>query len=280
MSHLGNKPLKLAVILWTFVAVLFTSGVGYSQDDCNNLSNNMEWQAGMSNLIKKIQSNDVAEAKRLAASLSEICSTSPALNYLLGKLADAKNEKTDALYYYQKASEYTYLYAIEPNNAKKIWYERFLHEHPECRLRSGEDASSGGGFAIDDETKGEVEKAFMEKLLGGSDQVYYPMYQQEMRKLMWSGVGIAVAGIVFAGVGGGLVAKNSDLTYEDSEGFPKYKPNPVYQIGWASIGVGAALTITGIVLTGVYGYKYTHLSLNQSYSFELSPFGASFSMQF
>ena len=55
-----------------------------------------------------MQNNDMQSAKLQAKALAEICPNAPTLNYLQGKISEALDEKTDALYFYQKASENTY----------------------------------------------------------------------------------------------------------------------------------------------------------------------------
>ena len=102
-----------------------------AQDRCEHLNEDSEWTEGLKKLIATMQNNEMKTAKGQAKALSEICSESPALNYLQGKIEESLGNSSRAHYYYQKSSENTYRFAVEPNTAKMIWYARYENEHPD-----------------------------------------------------------------------------------------------------------------------------------------------------
>ena len=105
---------------------------------------------------------------------------------------------------------------------------------------------------------------------------------------MWSGVGIAAAGIALT-VTGGVLAMNSDKieksgeTTTEKSGFAVPKP---YVASWALLGAGIAMTIGGTVLTGIAAYHYVRVDLDndgvedESVSFNVLPGSVSFGMTF
>ena len=101
------------------------------------------------------------------------------------------------------------------------------------------------------------------------------------QKLMGSGVGIGLGGLAFVGAGAALVATTDVAEFKlyDSKR-PTYQENELYSMGWAFIGVGGALAITGAILTGGVGYKYNHYGASQRLSFGVSPTDAAIQFTF
>ena len=76
---------------------------------------------------------------------------------------------------------------------------------------------------------------------------------------------MGIGGIAFASTGTALVITNDAIDFKENFNGPhKYKEKAVHTLGWVFIGTGAALVITGSVLAGVYGYKYSHHKDNQA----------------
>jgi hypothetical protein len=89
---------------------------------------------------------------------------------------------------------------------------------------------------------------------------------------LWTGVAVAGIGLVLTGVGAGLIVANSDDTIEfeketvkDAEGHETYyiKPQTKGQNNayWGMLGAGIAATVVGVTLTGIFGYWYSHTSV-------------------
>ena len=102
------------------------------------------------------------------------------------------------------------------------------------------------------------------------------------KKLMWTGTGIGIGGLAMTGAGIGMLFSSDPITdyKENVSGPDRYRENIIHSLGWAFVGVGAALTITGAALAGTFGYKYTHYSENAEMMVSFNPTGASFLVAF
>lgn len=232
----------------------------------------------MQQLIETMQANDMQKAKIQSKKLADICPNAPALNYLQGKIAEALGEKQDALYYYQKASENTYTFAVDPDNAKKIWYARYENEHPERTAA----AVNSSHESIND-LEAEITKL---KDINSKYEEAVENNAQTAKKLMWTGVGIGIGGLALAGAGVGMAIsqdnKYSVKTIEHNSDVQAYTFSTLYTASWAIIGAGAVLTVTGAVLAGIFGKKYASSSKDEAndYSFSITPFSTSFTYRF
>ncbi|MBR4985594.1 MAG: hypothetical protein IKY83_07640 [Proteobacteria bacterium] len=263
---------KCVLCLIVLIVALFPV-MAHAADGCDSLSDNAQWQKGIQTLVEMMKADQMQDAKRQAKALSEICSNSPTLNYLQGKISEALDEKSDALYYYQKASENTYTFAVDPDTAKKIWYARYENEHPE-RTKGAVASTSERMSSL------EAENAQLRALAPYKDK-----HLDNVKALMWTGVGLGAGGLVLAGVGAGIIATNEPceiVAHDDGRNPYTFKDKPVYSVGWALVGVGAGLTVTGAILAGIYGFKYTHFEINDEseVSLMLSPTSVSLGLTF
>lgn len=266
----------VTALLLCVLGLLIHPQIAFAQDACNELSTNTEWNNGIKVITQLIQSNRYDDARVKAKSLSRICDHSPVLHYLQGKIAHEMGQKQDALLYYQKASEYTYKIEVDPDLAKKIWYARYENEHPERTAESIKETDI---------------------LLKDKDSLYtntthqFNQFSEDIKsdyyKWMWAGAGIGLGGLVLAGTGIGLLVNNSDpaiIRFEEimGNGEKRYtqKPNTNFVVSCVLMSSGAVLAITGAVLTGVFGYKYSHWTEHAEYSIVVSPNNAALSIQF
>lgn len=277
---------RMGTPLLTFLLLLLPL-TATAQDQCATIGQNPQWTDGLKQLVSTMQANDMQSAKLQAKELADICPNAPMLNYLQGKIAEALGETQDALYYYQKASENTYTFAVDPDNAKKIWYARYETEHPE-RTASALTSSNEKLQAI--ETELAQSQSDNAKLL---DNIH-TLEASELKTsktLMWTGVGSAAGGLALVGAGVGLIfsgtkyekVANGEITVTtkdsnnilviDETKINKYTYTTNYTTGWMMIGIGSAFTVAGTILTAIYGYKYTH-SKSEQFSFQVSPFGS------
>ncbi len=276
-SHTRFLACPLTLLMW-----LFVHNTALAQEPCGDLLKNGAWTNGINEIVQKLGTGeDLDTAWIKSKELFEICSQSPTLNYLTGRLAEERQNKVDALYYYQKASEYTYVFAVEPELAKEIWYKRYLAENPDL---SAEEVD-GLKQKIDEQT---TELARLRRV----EENYSVMRETkafEDKVLMWTGAGTGLVGLAVAGAGIGLVMKSKEapcdikLVSEKTETKATRIQSDVkvsYLTGWTLVGAGSALAITGAILAGVYGYRVTHQNGDNNYSFQVSPVGAAFSMTF
>lgn len=254
---------SIPCVLLTTVALLHPAGA-LAQDRCQDLSDDEEWTEGIRRLHAHMQNKDMHAAKVQARALSEICANSPTLNYLQGKISESLGESKEALYFYQKASENTYYFAVDPDTAKLIWYTRYENEHPE-------------------RTEGALTttNARMDEL--GAEAIELRNEKRDIyRKLLWTGTGIGIGGLILTAVGGAVVASTKPVSLTEVDGVHyKYQAKSVHSFGWTSLGIGSGLLMTGAVLAGVFGYKYRQSDPDkENITFNISPMNFSIQMQF
>ena len=101
---------------------------------------------------------------------------------------------------------------------------------------------------------------------------------------LWTGVALMGVGVAMTAVGAVLYLNNKkpiEYIGEGKEGDTDYQVNSLYATSWALIGVGAAATVAGSLVTGIMGYYYTHTQVNDSpVSFHISPVSADLTIQF
>lgn len=289
---------KVFLILWTFLAFVglcsFVTNA-FAEDNCINLGQNPEWNAGIQKMLSLYDEQKYVEAQRLSKELRKICSRSPILTYMDAKVAEGLGDDIMALHYFQDASEYTYQIAVPPETAQKIWYARYEKEHPERT------ATSVATLRKETDDLLEQTKQLQLKTQNLSNKVIEVQASTEIEsmrenagKSMWAGAGVGIAGIVVAAIGAGLTfanykdpfeyyggednyfdmdaKNNSDSSssglsscntggscYPQSYAEKKYRLKSEYQAGLALFGVGLTLAVTGAIFAGIYGYQYTHL---------------------
>ena len=237
----------------------------FAQEACDNLNTNAEWNAGIKELVQLVQGNLYEQAKVKAKQMSQQCEQSPVLNYVQGKIAEGLGDSVNARLYFQKASEYTYTYYVDKDMAQKIWYARYENEHPERTAKGIQ------------ETTERLNADFTEKLTSQKENEALRNYN----RLMWSGMGIGIAGLALLGTGIGLyVSDNDPVKWADKTYKTHYTNKPKYDVSWALMGAGAALTVGGVVLTGIYGYRYTHTQKDIAISLDIAPNSAKLILNF
>ena len=106
--------------------------------------------------------------------------------------------------------------------------------------------------------------------------------EDNIKTLMWTGVGIGAGGLALTGAGIALLATSNPgkIEHDDDKGY-KVNHEPLYAVGWGLTGLGVGLLVTGAVLTGIYGYKYQKFKAQHNdISFGISPTSIRFSMTF
>ena len=258
----ANNSLRHICPALLILCLLFASTDASAEDNCATIGDDPQWSYDLNVLVETIQAGEFQAAKQQAKALSNICSNAPALNYLQGRIAEALNDKSEALYYYQKASENTFAFAVSPDISKKIWYARYELEHPERT----KDAVSSQVEVI----------ASLDSQVGKLNEALSSQYE----KLMWLGVGLGAGGLIFAGTGAAIIGKFPPVDLDRNQNHQiVYQEKPIHSLGLASIGVGAGLLVTGAVLAGIYGYRYAHAS-ESDLSFYISPSGCMMNLTF
>ena len=263
----------ITIFLVLFVALPASAK---NEDGCGTIAQSSEWISDMQEFVNAVDNGELKHAQTLSKKLSKVCADSPALNYVQGKMYEKLDDRINALFYYQKASENTYRYAVDPKTAQKIWFARYEFEHPERT----QDAVKSSSEKI---SANEIENERLSKQLQALAP-YKDEYLESIKNLLWTGTGLGVSGLVFIGTGAALAAMYPACTIEqDDEGLKPYRAHEkaLHSVGWAFVGIGSGLFVTGTILAGVYGYKYTHFKVdNTDISFDISPTSLSFEMTF
>ena len=203
-----EKPLLMhPLVLLLSLCMLFWLGMpeaAFAQDACLYLTNNSGWNEGIKSVSQLIQAGNYTQARIEAKTLSQICDQSPVLHYMQGKIAQEMGEKSDALLHYQKASEYTYQFAVEPDMARKIWYARYENEHPERTAKSLEESARQNESKIYENTS-ELMSEFHKDI------------KARNYKMMWTGIGLGIGGLALLGTGVGLWASGYSYDMLDKD---------------------------------------------------------------
>ena len=266
-------------------------------NDCAGF-NSPEWNQLIQKLSLEIQNNDFIQAEMDARTLDGMCNQSPILNYMLSTIADHKNDMVASRLFIQRATEYTYKFAVAPDISKKLWFTRYEKEYPQLteatfQKQEAEIQRKNEEIEALTQTLGETKTSYQARIesLEAEQESMRQTHQEEIRDRvytqMWTGAGIGIAGIVATAVGAVLITTNEAIEF----GMPWKKPEnpdnpraarttPTYTAGYALVGVGAALAITGAVLTGIYGYQYTHLEDEFSTTLGIAPTGVMLDCRF
>ena len=296
ISNFGKISLGSGLCRFVYAAVcIIVCGWGEicaaqeRKDPCAELANNTEWIEGIKSVADDYTAGNYKAALKTAKRLSDtICADSPTLLYTEGKIYEAMDDKKRALLHYQKASEATKRYATSEDMAQKIWYARYENEHPDRTEKAVEEKAKK---IAELENELNESKAQNNKLSNELSNVSSELESQQMAQIqnakawMWSGVGIGIAGIAMLGAGAGLVVANNDKPADVNIDYGtqiqgNFKVKNSYVAGWALIGVGTALIAVGGVLSGYFGYQFTHSKQDNDISFSILPTGASFKMTF
>ncbi len=290
-----KKFLPTALFLTAIISFTVLNSSTALAENCKNLQSNSDWNANFSQMQNEISSGQYLEALNTAKVLYNICSKSPALNYYIGIAEQGAGDPTKATLYFQKASEYTFDFAVEPEMARLIWYARYEAENPERsdiafsnlkqklalqekQLEEYKTMTTSKDAEI--QTVRDLNEKAQTLVFDNQTNIHH------YKTIMWTGTSIGIAGIG-ATIAGAVLAftlsdkeKYEDVTENDENPQRLYHIRPKYTAGLATFGAGLALTLTGTLMAGFGGYYYTHLTKDVTVSFQASPTSATLSMTF
>ncbi|MBO4351485.1 MAG: hypothetical protein J6A01_11150 [Proteobacteria bacterium] len=264
-------------------------------DPCQTLAENTTWNTEVVLLTENVKRKDFDAALLNAEKLTQICDRSPIVNYSIGRIWQEKGDEAKALEFLKRATLHTREFNIPDSNLEKMWYDRYEAEHPDARpeniearqkeisqLHSDVDAANERTRMVTAERDAKIEE--IHRLEKESHDNYGTG--------LWTGVGIAGAGVVLAAVGGAMMAVKKDEAVDNSKfdvhfdcktteetckpimtgGFSVKHDYTAYMI---MLGAGAGLAVAGSIVAGIMGYKYTHSKdSDETLSFGISPTGA------
>ena len=243
-------------------------------DGCDNLDDNPEWTKGFGMLNAAYEAKAWDTAIEVAKPMQEICEQSPILNFTIAHVYKNKNDNEKYLFYLQKATEQTERFVVDRNLLDIMWAEKYLAAHPEAEPEvikdKDEKLETISRTLIDKDYEIQALRKELEtshKQLDNDIQMY--------KSLMWTGTGIGIGGLAFVGTGIGMILLTDAIEFKENQSGPHhYKEKIVHSMGWAFVGVGTALTITGATLAAIYGYKYKHYGTNAEITASIMPTGA------
>ncbi len=308
--------ISIAAGLFSAGFLCFSSSA-FAQEDCDGLGDNPNWNSTIQEIAKDIQLGRYQKANVSAVQLSQICSESPVLNYLRGKIAEGMKDRIQAIRYYQTASEAIGEFIISPELSRKIWYARYEAEHPERTGSSVESIQNENKSLLDDkqllidqnknlENRAQLMQDRVELLKDNTESLKEEKksLQEENKMLlsrtetvcrdrqlvaesktnytnMWIGASVGIVGLAVLGTGLGLALNYDSVKNKvNSEGKKVAVLSPIYSTGWALFGVGTTMTVIGTIMTGIYGYRYSQSKSANSYSFSITPTQVAFGMTF
>lgn len=248
---MGTKYMFWVPIILT---LLLVGGQAYGED-CSSLNTNEKWQKGIDRMIQSVNDHNYKDAISQAELLYPICRQSPILNYYTGLALLGQGERDQALIYFQKASDFITEIAVDPGISRRIWYARYELEHPECSRSS-----------MLDQTR-EIAKLKIENEQHRSNRTSTELALASEWKMLWTGAGIGMAGLVVAGVGIGMGMNLDNVTYSGN----KMQVSTKYLAGWGMFGAGLGMLVSGTIMTGVAGYRYTHHKYADVLSWRVGP---------
>lgn len=191
--------------------------------------------------------------------LFDVCSASPLLNYYISKAYQGKGNADKARYYMQIATRNSQYMEVDPDLLEKMWEDRFYMEHP--------DLSPEAIASL------KTDNVQLQALSQNGDGI---------KPLLWTGVGIASAGVVAVAAGATLVAlfKSEGVEFKSQGASIKARASGKYIAGWTLLGTGIAATVAGCIVSGVAGSFLSKSTSDASISMDISPLGAGMTVVF
>ena len=238
--------------------------------ECPNLDSNPAWNEGLRGMSAAYQAEDYEQALTIGKQLQDICDKSPVLNYMLANIYKTQKNEERYLFFLERATEQTRNFAVDNDLLNRMWSDKYIAAHPEAApdaIMSKNAVLRKYQFDLELTSQSlkdrEYEIQSLKKDLESSGRKLEDNLEL-YKTLMWTGAGIGIGGLAFAGAGAGMVLSSEPIDFKEKFNAPhQYKEKVLHSLGWAFVGTGAALAVTGAVLTGVYGYRYRHYNDSQ-----------------
>lgn len=259
------------------LALIFCVGVPLTAfaDNCKNLEKDKKWTEGFKKLNELITDQNWSEALDEAHKLYAYCDRSPLINFYLGHIYQEMGNEKNALNYLRKATDNTDEFAVTGPVLERIWYERYEAEHPDARPENIAKMKEALKNVSAEKMQSEFDSALsLEKV------------RSNYAAGLWTGVGLAGAGLVLGGVGAGMYINSKDdevdFIYE-APADPKDPKVTVKQGRYVDVGImaaGVGLLLSGAIVAGIFGHHYAQIKKMDDVSFNFSPMSVDFSFRF
>lgn len=278
----------------SFTAFALTSATN-AFADCSTM-NDEQWIELSGDMASAYDRGDYDEALRIGKQLTLICNRSPIVNFTISEIYRKTGNEVESDKYASRATDYIVEYPVPAALNERIWLRaaevKLPYKKQAADLQENLTKVEGELNACNEEKTALVDSGTNLNATIQENAIRSEYLLKESKSswgaAMWSGVGITVAGIALTATGAALassvdkVEKSGEATDKKS-GYAITKP---YIASWALLGAGIAMTVGGTVLTGIAGYNYTHIDLDndgvkdESVSFNVSPTSISFGMTF
>ena len=270
--------------------------------DCSTM-NDEEWNDLSAQMASAYDKSDYENALRIGKQLTVICNRSPVVNFTMSEIYRKSGNEQESDKYAERATQYILDYPVPQALNERIWVRAAENKLPYKRQLSdlqGRMTKMAGDLKTCNEEKNTIteEKNALAANLATlettqKENAIHGQYQLKESKshwgaAMWTGVGVAAAGIALT-VTGAVLSNSVDKIEKVGEATVKksgYAVTKSYVASWSLLGAGLALAVGGTVLTGIAGYHYTSIDLDndgtadESVSFNVSPTSFSFGMTF
>ena len=261
----------------------------------------------MINMAGAYDRGDYDEALQIGKQLTLICNRSPVVNFTMSEIYRKTGNDQDSDTYAARATDYIIEYPVPAALNERIWLRAAENKLPYKKQLSdlqGRMTKMAGDLKTCNEEKNACNEE-KNSLVGNDatlraaleaaqkENAIHNQYQLKESKdnwgaAMWTGVGVAAAGIALT-VTGAVLAKSVDKVEKVGEATIKksgFAVTKTYVTSWSLLGAGLAMAVGGTVLTGIAGYHYANIDLDndgaadESVSFNVSPTSISFGMTF
>ena len=280
ICQVGSKP----AYMWSWGVTFITLHSAFA-DGCDNLNSNPSWNDNFAQLNDAFKAQNWDKAIAISRDLEAIGDQSPKLNYVVAHIYQKKGDQEKYLYYLTKSTMNTEKFGVDRDMLDKMWSEKYIATHPEAdpqKIKATNEKLASTTAELERLQSSASELRTLKKSTITKDESLQRQID-DYATPMWIGTGIGIGGLVLVGVGAALVTNSdpfkSPKINHDLE-ITEYKEEPKHAAGWTALGVGSALTLTGAVLAGIYGYKYKRAKDSMDLSFNISPTSASVAFDF
>lgn len=262
------------------IAALFVFFSSSAFANCDSVGDDA-WNTLSEQMAAAFETGDYNLALTYARALEMTCSESPIVNHITSEIYTHLGDAEKSLMYIERAIENTYKFEVPPALLRKMWDKRIALELDLAKLESEP------CIALEEQAA-----ALEEENLRLKDSSGFRLTPDDMwTDVMWAGTGLAIGGVAvaitgitltalnFSAAGDAINSPNEDGEHRVEKDFNS--KNQKVQAGYALIGAGAGLAVTGTVFAVLGAVKRKKSSPEAvETSFYVHPTGAGMRVEF
>ena len=240
---------NVSALLLSLFALTIAS---FAYANCDEDMGSKEWNDLSAQMAKAYDQANYDEALGYGKRLTLICNRSPVVNFTMSEIyRNLENEK-ESYNYAKRATEYIQDYPVPLVLAEKMWMRRAEMELPykkqledlQNQLATGTGEHGSKAVAL------QTSLYSTEMKLERERQKQLELYEDKINRLQeakWIGGGIAIGGLVIAGVGAGLLGANySKAKDQYKQHWEKFDDkDAMVHGGLATLGIGLGMGLAG-----------------------------------